>query len=104
VPAPSVLLGPPSVRYGEDFVGGATVLWPLVVIVSRSHADTLTTLANILSTGGVSDQSIPDALDADSPAPAADWWRVTDSEAWTDLEIGNVSYWSATVNVEIAVS
>ena len=105
IPGPSVLMGPPTVQYDQDMGAGVRVTWPLVVVVPRSHPDYLTTLANILSTGGVDDQSIPDAIDvAEPPSSAADWWRVTDSEAWTDLDIGNVSYWSATVNVEAVAS
>ena len=55
IPGPSVLMGPPTVLYDQDMPGGVTVRWPLVVVVPRSHPDYLTTLANILSTGGVDD-------------------------------------------------
>lgn len=102
--APSVLMGPPSGRYDQTMGSVVAVTWPLVVVVSRSHPDSLSTLANLISTGGVDDRSIPDALDAASPRPVADWWRVSDWDPWSEIEIGSVSYWSATLNVEIGVS
>lgn len=105
IPTPSVLMGGPSARYDAMLGGvGVTVTWPLVLIVSRSHPDKLSELAMILGTGGADDRSIVDALNATPPGAVADWWRVSDFEPWADLDIGNVSYWSTVLNVEIGAS
>lgn len=102
IPGPAVLMGPPSARYDEDMSGAAAVNWPLVIVVPRSVPDYLTTLADLLSVGEGHDQSIPDAIDSSPPAATvADWWRVVDFEPWTDLDVGTVSYWSATLNVQV---
>ena len=102
IPGPAVLMGPPSARYDEDMAGGVLVTWPLVLVVPRTVPDYLTTLADMLSVGGEHDQSIPDAVDAFAPAAdVADWWRVTEFEPWSDLDVGGVSYWSATLNVDV---
>lgn len=99
VTAPAVLLGAVSGQYDLDLDGAMTLTWPLVVIVSRSHPDALSTLATILDTED--DRSIWVALDETSPGTAASWWRVTGFEPWADIDIGGTSFWSATVNVEV---
>jgi hypothetical protein len=100
VTAPAILMGAPSGEYDTSMGGTAQLSWPLVVIVSRSHPDSLSRLGAIL--GHSDDQSIPNALDANPPA-AASWWRATGWETWTEIEFGTTSYWAATVNTEIGV-
>jgi hypothetical protein len=99
VAAPAVLLGDPRGQWSQTFEGGMTLVWPLVVIVSRSHPDTLTQMAEVLSTG--SDRSIVDAVNGAAPTSCS-WWRPVGWDAWTDLEIAGTSFWAATVEVEVA--
>lgn len=100
VASPAILLGAPSGTYDVSMDGSVDVQWPLVVIVSRSHPDTLSALAGIL--GHTDDRSIANALDRNPPTTAS-WWRAVGWETWTDLEIGSALFWSATVNVEVGV-
>lgn len=99
VTAPAVLFGDPRGQWHQTFDGGMSLSWPLVVIVSRSHSDTLTQMAEVLSTG--TDRSIVDAINATSPT-SCDWWRPVGWDAWTDLEIAGASFWASTVEVEVS--
>lgn len=99
---PAVLMGAPSARYDQSFAGSADITWPVVVVVDRAKPDSLSTLANVLSSGGVHASSVVDAVNTTDPATTvAAWWRVLDFEPWAELQINNASYWSATVNVEV---
>jgi hypothetical protein len=99
VTAPAVLFGNPRGEWGLTFEGAAVVSWPLVVIVSMSHADTLSHMAEILSTG--TDRSIADAVNGSRPE-SCDWWRPVGWSEWSDLDLGGASFWAATVTVEIS--
>lgn len=99
VSAPAVLFGNPRGQWSQTFDGQTSASWPLVVIVSRSHPDTLSHMAELLSTG--SDRSIVDVINGTAPGSCA-WWRPVGWDEWTDLDIGGTSFWACTVTVEVA--
>lgn len=100
---PCLLFGAPRVEYDASFQG-ATIAglidWSVTVTVGRQNADELSKLAAIL--GDQDDRSISVALRDTSPMSAS-WWRLARAEEWTDLDIGNVSYWACEVTIEIGV-
>ena len=102
--APAILMGDPLISYdstmGDDING--TVDWQLEAIVSRSHPDTLSILAEVLGTTG--DRSIPKTVMNNQPQECgASFWYVTNSGPWSDLDVGTVSYWTAEISVKIEI-
>lgn len=98
VSAPGVLFGNPRGEWSQTFDGQVSVSWPLVVIVSRSHPDMLSHMAELLSTS--TDRSIVDAINGAAPESCS-WWRPVGWDEWTDLDLGGTSFWACTVTVEV---